>query len=464
MAHITATASSPDKKGKSISAHGDIFEEEGDEGKLTVPIKDIFAIKKDQSSYIVHYASYPAVESEAETAPKSLRPTAKSRQLAELRYDAGDESLETFFDDLRQRLDIKQIDPSTHIHAILNPVSGSRTTRKRWQDVILPMLLASNISESQIHLYLTQGAGDGSKIAADLASNVLAKADYPIIVLCIGGDGTLHEVINGMSQAQIAVDVRLGIVPSGSGNAYATGLGISDPADGILRVLGGKTQPLRTVRVSFGQCTDLTIGQNWHESVEFKDNAHDPRIMVVFSWGFHAQIVSKSEYLRPFMGNSRFSLVAGFLLWWMPKYFGNIVLKGSKVLDAMSQTWTEATETAYMNGNYTYFLAAKMPELEPGFRIAPLASTTDDYVDLVLLKDGTSDDLKSAMYKAFNNGKHIYEPKLEYLKTKELYLRVQDSAEVCLDGEIHKVPKGGVVRLEVVKPLTQGEIAIQTFI
>ncbi|KAG2186294.1 hypothetical protein INT43_002732 [Umbelopsis isabellina] len=464
MAHITAIASSPDKKKISISTHDDIFEEDSDEGRLTIPIKDIFAIKKDQSSYIVYYASYPATEPEAETASKSLRPTAKSRQLAELRYNAGDEALNTFFDVLRQRLDIKTIDPNTHIHAILNPVSGSRTTRKQWQDVILPMLLALNISESQIHLHLTQGTGDGSKIAADLASNVLAKAGYPIIILSIGGDGTLHEVINGMSQAQIAVNVQLGIVPSGSGNAYATALGISDPADGILRVLGGKTQPLRTIRVSFGQCTDSTSGQSWHESVKFKDNVQDPRIMVVFSWGFHAQIVSKSEYLRPFMGNSRFSLVAGFLLWWMPRYAGNIVLKDSKLFDSKSQTWKEATETTFMNGNYSYFLAAKMPELEPGFRIAPLASTTDDYVDLVLLKDGSSDELKSALYRAFDNGNHIHEPKLEYLKTKELYLRVQHSTEVCLDGEIHKIPKGGVVRLEVVKPLTQGEIAFQTFI
>ena len=137
-------------------------------------------------------------------------------------------------------------------------------------------------------------------------------------------------------------------------------------------------------------------------------------IMVVFSWGVHAEIVSKSNYLRSFMGNSRFSVVAGFLLWLMPRYIGKLVMDGAQKYDAVSQSWQTATESTPMEGNFTYFLAAKMPELEPGFCIAPFASTSDDFVDLVLLSDETRDELKNILCKAIQKGGHINEPKLEY--------------------------------------------------
>ncbi|KAH8556629.1 ATP-NAD kinase-like domain-containing protein [Umbelopsis sp. PMI_123] len=474
MAQIRTAVQGQDNVRHNLIIEDNTFVDENNVSNIAIPIQDIFVIKTDDSRFAVHYASYSKPTEAAEPETKSLRPKAVSRELNVELYKPlegfdvtaadGYVSPNDFFDDLRKRLQIQSLQNNTQIHAILNPVSGLRQSTENWKNIISPMLSLSGIADDRIHLHTTKAALDGNRLAKDLALKVLAKSDDPIILLCIGGDGTLHEVINGLSQTSVESKLKLVVIPSGSGNAFANALGITDPVDAILRLLRGNFQPLRTIRVSFGKCTEPYDSQNWHNHVEYQHVDHEPRIMVVFSFGFHTQIVSKSNYLRPFMGNSRFSLVAGFLLWWMPQYGGRLVLdEGAQEYDAKQQNWRTVNGNTNIDGQYTYFLGSKMPELEPGFRIAPFASTSDDHVDLVLLRDGTSDELKSILYKAFQKGSHITEPKLEYWKAKGFVLRVQDAAEVCLDGEIHKVPKGGVIRLQVVQPSTQGEISIDVF-
>jgi YegS/Rv2252/BmrU family lipid kinase len=63
---------------------------------------------------------------------------------------------------------------------------------------------------------LTSEAGDASRIAAE------AVRDGVEVIIAAGGDGTLNEVVNGIGNAP----VRLGILPVGTMNVFATELGI----------------------------------------------------------------------------------------------------------------------------------------------------------------------------------------------------------------------------------------------
>jgi YegS/Rv2252/BmrU family lipid kinase len=63
---------------------------------------------------------------------------------------------------------------------------------------------------------LTSEAGDASRIAAE------AVRDGVEVIIAAGGDGTINEVINGIGNAP----VRLGILPVGTMNVFATELGI----------------------------------------------------------------------------------------------------------------------------------------------------------------------------------------------------------------------------------------------
>ena len=63
---------------------------------------------------------------------------------------------------------------------------------------------------------LTSEAGDASRIAAE------AVREGVEVIIAAGGDGTLNEVVNGLGNAP----VRLGILPVGTMNVFATELGI----------------------------------------------------------------------------------------------------------------------------------------------------------------------------------------------------------------------------------------------
>lgn len=79
--------------------------------------------------------------------------------------------------------------------------------------------------------------------AIDLAS-AAANAGYPIVVAA-GGDGTVNEVANGLLLSEAAEQVRLGIIPIGSGNDYAYGLGFGvDAEQAVARLFGNSTRHL----------------------------------------------------------------------------------------------------------------------------------------------------------------------------------------------------------------------------
>ena len=67
------------------------------------------------------------------------------------------------------------------------------------------------------YVYNTEYAGHAKKIAEEILKNHTTRA----ILLVVGGDGTLHEVINGAARFSHAV---VACVPAGSGNDYARGV------------------------------------------------------------------------------------------------------------------------------------------------------------------------------------------------------------------------------------------------
>ena len=64
-------------------------------------------------------------------------------------------------------------------------------------------------------------------------------------VVAIGGDGTVHEVVNGLMQVDAAVRPRLGVIPAGSGNDFAHNFGLPGTQQAAARcLLGDTTRPV----------------------------------------------------------------------------------------------------------------------------------------------------------------------------------------------------------------------------
>lgn len=88
--------------------------------------------------------------------------------------------------------------------------------------------------------------------AIELAKQA-AKDGYDIVV-AIGGDGTVHEVVNGLMQVKQRKRPKLGIVPMGSGNDFAWALGLPEkPEDALHLIVNGATN---TRLVDIGQLED----------------------------------------------------------------------------------------------------------------------------------------------------------------------------------------------------------------
>jgi YegS/Rv2252/BmrU family lipid kinase len=84
------------------------------------------------------------------------------------------------------------------------------------------------------------------------------------LVISVGGDGTTHEVINGLMQVPEERRPRLGIVPVGTGNDFAGNVGIkTQPAQAMRRVFTGESKRIDIAEITSGsrrEYWDNTLG------------------------------------------------------------------------------------------------------------------------------------------------------------------------------------------------------------
>ena len=103
---------------------------------------------------------------------------------------------------------------------VLNPVSGSADHAERVRDLA---------DEYGFTLRETSESGDALEFARESAD-----AD---VVAAAGGDGTVHEVVRGLYETDALDDVRVGVVPAGTGNNFASNLGV-EGIEASFEVLG----------------------------------------------------------------------------------------------------------------------------------------------------------------------------------------------------------------------------------
>lgn len=91
---------------------------------------------------------------------------------------------------------------------------------------------------------LTQGPGDAVGIAAGAVGFDT--------VLALGGDGVIHEVVNGLMRLPASARPQLGVIPLGSGNDYARTLGMvrNDVEGAFAQLVRGTVRELEVGRVN----------------------------------------------------------------------------------------------------------------------------------------------------------------------------------------------------------------------
>lgn len=121
---------------------------------------------------------------------------------------------------------------------ILNPAAGSAIAVEQLREALGELL-------GDVSIAPTERAGHAEELA-----RAAADEGFDTVVIA-GGDGTLHEAVNGLAAG--GYRARLGLVPLGTGNDFARTLGIPLEPRGAVAVLArGDTRAVDVV--------DLTIG------------------------------------------------------------------------------------------------------------------------------------------------------------------------------------------------------------
>ena len=133
---------------------------------------------------------------------------------------------------------------------VANPVSGQGRGKSAGAELREGLGLQGLPTE----LHLTQRSQDAR-------ARVQALEEEIDLVVSVGGDGTLREVLTGLRERPAdAPPVRVGVLPMGTGNALCADLGLPRDVDRALEVLlGGKTVEMDVADVN-GELSFLVTG------------------------------------------------------------------------------------------------------------------------------------------------------------------------------------------------------------
>ncbi len=134
---------------------------------------------------------------------------------------------------------------------IANPASHSGRGASG-AEVVRRVLSSYGSATEGFDLWLTEAPGQAQTMAA--------QAGAYDTVICLGGDGAIHEVVNGLMS--LADDERpcLGVIPLGSGNDFARTLGLSlnDPEASLAQLLTGTRRRIDIGHVTSDTCPEGT--------------------------------------------------------------------------------------------------------------------------------------------------------------------------------------------------------------
>lgn len=123
---------------------------------------------------------------------------------------------------------------------------------------VIEKLLESTIEHDTVQ---TGRPGHAQGLAA-------AAADYEVVV-AVGGDGTAHEVLNGLMSIPADRRPSLGLLPTGSGNDTRRTLGVStDLSQAVLELAAGERRPF-----DVGLCNGVYFNNSFAAGLDAKVTA-----------------------------------------------------------------------------------------------------------------------------------------------------------------------------------------------
>lgn len=133
-------------------------------------------------------------------------------------------------------------------HIITNPISGRKKNNYKKIKAVFDYLDENNI---EYRLYESQYY----RHPVELARLITTENESGDLIV-IGGDGTFNEVLNGISDFS---KWNVGLIPSGSGNDFASIIGLSKktPVESLKKILKKEVKPVDYIKVNDSVCVNV---------------------------------------------------------------------------------------------------------------------------------------------------------------------------------------------------------------
>jgi len=283
---------------------------------------------------------------------------------------------------------------STYAKVIVNPVAGAGKTARLWPQ-IMGLFKGQGL---RFEHDITEAPGHAIALAREAAVK-----GYNMLV-SVGGDGTINEIVNGIYASGNIADATLGIVSTGTGSDYIRTIGVPRRYEDACRCL---MKPKNLT-------VDLGI-------VEYASNGQRAeRLFVNFAgMGFDAEIVQRTTQQFKALGSLP-SYLAGLLVTLFAYRNTDIAL----VVDGEALD-TRVGTVVMNNGRYG----------GGGMLAAPDASINDGYLDVMIIGDMSKPDLLWSLPRIYK-GTHLTHPKVTMKKAKEIEIRSAQPMQLQADGEL----------------------------
>ena len=271
---------------------------------------------------------------------------------------------------------------------IANPIAG------RGRALALARRVAQTMEATgaTVSVKPTEAKGDAERLA-----RTAVEAGATRVVAC-GGDGTVHEVVNGMMAASDgATNTVLGIIPSGRCNDLVFALGLSRDSNAVAQtLLHGVPRSIDLGRIGDRYYTTVaTLGFD-SEVAQYVDEGRPPSFLRGTSAYLYGVLVMLFKY------KSRWVSLKGDF----GKFEGDIYMAAT--------------------GNSTRY-GGRM-------KVTPSASLDDGLLDLCLVRPVPRRTFLRMVPKAFS-GKHVNHPAVSMEFTRSLEIESREPLWLWADGE-----------------------------
>ncbi len=214
----------------------------------------------------------------------------------------------------------------------------------------------------------------------------------------IGGDGTMHEMVNGMMQREETERVPLTLLPGGTGNSFLRDVECLDVQSVLQRIVSGARRSIDLLEVTVDE------GRRYHG-------------FNIVGWGLVSSANELAESLR-ILGRRRYDVATV------------LQLLRNRAYKARLEFDEEIVE-----GRFTMVSLSNTVHTGAGMRLAPEARLDDGQLDLIFVEKAPRRALLR-LFASLMKGRHLGDPAVNYRQTAHVKLATDEDLPINLDGEL----------------------------